>query len=247
VVKEVEALQGKIIVFPDVNLIADSAYAKELFTALIPLKIFWLGLVTSHIGVDDELIAVFEKSGCKGLLIGFESISQSSQQYINKGVNQVQGYGELMKKLHAHGILVQGCFAFGGDDEDKSVFEKTVEMVTKIKIDLPRYSILTPFPKTQLYQELDKAGRIIERDWAMYDVEHCVFKPAKMSVQELEEGIVWAWKHTYSLKDIGKRLAPFNHSPWLSIPLNLGYKKYADKFEFFTREVMCDNSDIPIL
>jgi radical SAM superfamily enzyme YgiQ (UPF0313 family) len=247
VVKEVEALHGKVIVFPDVNLIADKAYAKELFTALIPLKIFWLGLVTSHIGIDDELIAIFEKSGCKGLLIGFESISQSSQQYINKGVNQVQSYGELMNKLHAHGILVQGCFAFGGDDEDKSVFEKTAEMVTKIKIDLPRYSILTPFPNTQLYRDLDKAGRILERNWAMYDVEHCVFKPAKMSVQDLEDGIVWAWKHTYSIKDIAKRLAPFNHSPWLSIPLNLGYRKYAEKFEFFTREVMCDNSDIPIL
>jgi hypothetical protein len=63
-----------------------------------------------------------------------------------------------MKRLHAHGILVQGCFAFGGDDEDKSVFEQTAEMITKIKIDLPRYSILTPFPNTQLYNELDKAG-----------------------------------------------------------------------------------------
>lgn len=247
VVKEVEELNAKIIVFPDVNLIADKAYAKELFTALIPLKIYWLGLVTSHVGVDDELISIFEKSGCKGLLIGFESISQASQQYINKGVNQVQSYGELMNKLHAHGILVQGCFAFGADDEDKSVFEKTAEMITKIKIDLPRYSILTPFPNTQFYRDLDKAGRIIERNWAMYDVEHCVFKPAKMSVEELEEGIVWAWKHTYSVKDIGKRLAPFNHSPWLSVPLNLGYKKYADRFQLFTREVMCDNSDIPIL
>ncbi|KAB3530513.1 B12-binding domain-containing radical SAM protein [Alkaliphilus serpentinus] len=247
VVKEVEALRAKIVVFPDVNLIADKAYAKELFKALIPLKISWLGLVTSYIGVDEELIRIFAKSGCKGVLIGFESIWQSSQQYINKGVNQVQSYGELIKKLHAHGILVQGCFAFGGDDEDKSVFEKTAEMITKIKIDLPRYSILTPFPNTQLYRDLHKSGRIIEDHWAMYDVEHVVFKPAKMTVEDLEEGIVWAWKHTYSLKDIAKRLAPFNHSPWMSIPLNLGYRKYAEKFKHFTRDIMCDNSDIPIL
>ena len=246
VVKEVEALNAKVVIFPDVNLITDRSYAIKLFTALIPLKIYWLGLVTSHVGVDDELISVFERSGCKGLLVGFESIWQSSQRYINKGVNHVEGYGELMKKLHAHGILVQGCFAFGGDDEDKSVFEQTVEMVTKIKIDLPRYSILTPFPNTQLHRELDKAGRITERSWAMYDVEHCVFRPAKMSVEDLEEGIIWAWKHTYSLKDITKRLAPFIHSPWLSIPLNIGYRKYADKFIYFTRDIMCDNSDIPV-
>ncbi len=246
VVREIEALNAKIVVFPDVNLITDRAYAIKLFTALIPLKIIWLGLVTSHIGIDEELISVFEKSGCKGLLIGFESIWQSSQKYINKGVNHVESYGELMKKLHAHGILVQGCFAFGGDDEDRSVFEKTAEMVIKIKIDLPRFSILTPFPNTQLYRELDKAGRITEHSWAMYDVEHCVFKPAKMSVDELEEGIVWAWKHIYSTKDIAKRLTPFRHSPWLSIPLNMGYRKYADKFQHFTRDIMCDNSDIPV-
>ncbi len=246
VVREVEALNAKIIVFPDVNLIADRAYAIKFFTALIPLKIIWLGLVTSHIGVDEELIAIFEKSGCRGLLIGFESIWQSSQKYINKGVNHVEDYGELMKKLHAHGILVQGCFAFGGDDEDKSVFEQTAEMITKIKIDLPRYSILTPFPNTQLYRELDKAGRITERNWAMYDVEHCVFKPAKMTVDELEEGIIWAWKHTYTAKDIAARLAPFRHSPWMSIPLNMGYRKYANKFLHFTRDIMCDNSDIPV-
>lgn len=247
VVREVEALRAKIVVFPDVNLIADKAYAKALFKALIPLKISWLGLVTSHIGVDDELIKIFEKSGCKGVLIGFESIWQSSQQYINKGVNQVQDYAELIKKLHAHGILVQGCFAFGGDDEDKSVFEKTAEMITKVKIDLPRYSVLTPFPNTQLYRDLHRAGRITEDNWAMYDVEHVVFKPAKMTAEDLEAGIVWSWKHTYSVKDIAKRLAPFNHSPWLSIPLNFGYRKYAEKFQHFTRDIMCDNSDIPVI
>jgi radical SAM superfamily enzyme YgiQ (UPF0313 family) len=247
VVKEIEALHAKVIVFPDVNLIAERSYAIKLFTALIPLKIYWLGLVTSYIGVDEELISVFEKSGCKGLLIGFESISQSSQQYIHKGVNHVSDYEELMKKLHAHGILVQGCFAFGGDEEDKSVFERTAEMITKIKIDLPRYSILTPFPNTQLYRDLEKEGRILEHNWAMYDVEHCVFKPAKMTKEELEEGIVWAWRHTYSAKDILKRLAPFHHSPWLSLPLNMGYKHYADRFVHFTKEIMCDNSDIPII
>jgi len=149
-----------------------------------------------------------------------------------------------MNKLHAHGILVQGCFAFGGDHEDTSVFERTVEMVTKVKIDLPRYSILTPFPKTELYRQLDKAGRIFERNWAMYDVEHCVFTPAQMTVEELEAGITWAWKETYKTSNILKRLAPFRHSPWLSISLNMGYKGYANKYELFTREVMCDNSSI---
>lgn len=247
VVAEIEALNSKHVLFPDVNLVTDRAYAMELFTAMIPLKVIWLGLVTSSVGVDKELITVLRKSGCRGLLIGFESITQESQQYIHKGVNKVNNYVELMEVLHDNGILVQGCFAFGGDEEDSSVFERTVDMIIKAKIDLPRYSILTPFPNTQYYAQLEKEGRIIERNWAMYDVEHCVFKPKLMTKEELEEGTDFAWRMTYSTSNIMKRLSPFRHSPWLSIPLNLGYKGYADKWHKFTREVMCDNSDIPVL
>lgn len=247
VAAEIEAMNTRHVLFPDVNLITDRQYAIELFNALIPLKIIWLGLVTSSIGIDEELINLFRKSGCRGLLIGFESITQESQKYIHKGVNKVDSYVELMKKLHDNGILVQGCFAFGGDEEDESVFDRTVEMIIKAKIDLPRYSILTPFPKTGYYEQLEKEGRIFERNWAMYDVEHVVFMPKKMTVEQLIEGTDRAWRNTYSTGNVLKRLAPFTHSPWLSFPLNMGYKGYADKWHKFTREVMCDNSDIPVL
>ncbi|MDF2889940.1 MAG: radical protein [Clostridia bacterium] len=245
VVAEIEMLNSKEILFPDVNLIADRAYAIELFTAMIPLKKMWFGLVTSSVGIDDELINLFRRSRCKGLLIGFESISQSSQKFIHKGINHVLEYSELMKRLHDAGILVQGCFAFGSDEEDKSVFEATVEMVIKAKIDLPRYSILTPFPRTQLYQQLEEQNRIIERDWSLYDVEHCVFQPAQMTPLELEKGIEWAWRETYTYKSIFKRLAPFHISPFIASIVNIGYKNYADKFTNFRKEVMIDNSDIP--
>ena len=164
------------------------------------------GLVTSAVGIDDELIAVFRKSGCKGLLIGFESITQESQQYIHKGVNRVDGYVDLMNRLHDNGILVQGCFAFGGDEEDTSVFERTVEAVIKAKIDLPRYSILTPFPRTELYAQLEREGRITERNWAMYDVQHCVFRPKKMTKEQLEEGTDLAWRLTYSTGNGGEMI-----------------------------------------
>lgn len=244
VIAEIEQLNSKIILFPDVNLIADREYAIELFTALKPLKKLWLGLATSNVGMDDTLIKTFADSGCRGLLIGFESVYRGSQSFVNKGVNHVENYTELMKRLHHNGILVQGCFAFGGDDEDTSVFEKTVDMVIKTKIDLPRYSILTPFPKTEYYRQLQSQNRIIEDNWAMYDVEHVVFTPDKMTKEELTIGTEWAWKETYKTLNIAKHLAPFNHSAWLSLPLNMGYKGYADKFHKFTREVMCDNSDI---
>ncbi len=246
VIAEIEALDSKEVLFPDVNLIADRAYAIELFSELASLNKKWFGLVTSSVGMDDELISIFKRSNCKGLLIGFESISQSSQKFIQKGVNKVIEYTELMEKLHEAGILVQGCFAFGGDDEDASVFEKTVEMVIKAKIDLPRYSILTPFPKTSLYNELESQNRITDRNWAMYDVEHCVFEPLKMTKEELETGLEWAWRETYKYSSIFKRIGFNNPEPLIALPINVfGYRNYANKFHKFTREVMIDNSDIP--
>ena len=245
IISEIESLHSREVLFPDVNLIADRTFAVELFSAMIPLRKIWFGLATSSIGLDGEMITLFQKSGCRGLLIGFESINQASQKLIHKGVNKVTEYDELMKKLHHAGILVQGCFAFGADDEDISVFERTVEMVIKTKMDLPRYSILTPFPKTQYYQQLESEKRIIERDWAMYDVEHCVFQPNKMTKEQLEEGIEWAWRETYTYKSIFKRLAPLTNSGYISFPVNMGYREYANKFAQFPKEVMTDNSDIP--
>lgn len=247
VIAEIKSFKGKEVIFPDVNLIADISYAKELFTAMIPLKKWWFGLTTTAVGCNDELLDVFEKSGCKGLLIGFESVNQETQQNIHKGVNRVSEYKELMEKLHDRGIMVMGCFAFGSDEDKKDVFKRTVDLCLEAKIDLPRFSIITPFPGTEFYKELDGEGRIVERDWSMYDVEHCVYVPKHMTKEELEEGIAWAWKEAYSIKNIFKRLDFSKKKTKKSIfmLLNIGYRKYAKGFEIFDSSVMSDNSDIP--
>lgn len=245
-IAEIEALPGRYVVIPDINLLAGREWTTEFFTALASLNKLWFGLATSAIGEDDSLIELFRKSGCEGLLIGFESINSESQKFFKKRVNKVGGYPVLMKKLHDAGIVVQGCFAFGGDDEDATVFERTVEMIADTQIDLPRYSVLTPFPNTPYYRQLDEQGRITERDWAMYDVEHIVYRPAKMTADQLYEGITWAWDQTYTLPAIAKRLAPYNRALLPSLVTNLfGYRGYAKKFAQFPRERMCDNSDIP--
>jgi len=245
-IAEIEALPGRHVVIPDINLLAGRAWTEAFFNALIPLKKKWMGLVTSAIGSDDAMIRLFERSGCEGLLIGFESVNEESQKFFKKRVNKVGGYPVLMRKLHDAGIAVQGCFAFGGDDEDTTVFERTVEMIAETKIDLPRYSILTPFPNTAYYRQLEAEGRIVERDWAMYDVEHVVYHPKKMTPDQLYEGITWAWDETYKLSPIAKRLSPFDRAPLVSAITNVfGYRGYAKKFQQFPRERMVDNSDIP--
>lgn len=247
ILAEIKSFKGKEVVFPDVNLIADVKFAKELFTAMIPLKKWWFGLTTTAIGDNEELLDVFEKSGCKGLLIGFESVNQETQKNINKGVNRVNEYKTLMEKLHKRGIMVMGCFSFGSDEDKKDVFKRTVDLCIEAKIDLPRFSVITPFPATPFYNELESEGRIIDRDWAMYDVEHCVYKPKHMIKEELEEGIAWAWKEAYSVKNIFKRLDLTKRKTVKSIfmLLNIGYRKYAKEFKIFDASIMSDNSDIP--
>jgi radical SAM superfamily enzyme YgiQ (UPF0313 family) len=245
VIHEIEELPGKLVLFPDVNLITNPQYAKEFFRELIPLKKKWFGLVTTNIGENDELFGLMVKSGCKGLLIGFESVNENSISSVNKPFNRTREYETLVKKLHENGIGINGTFVFGSDGDDLSVFEKTVEFAQKLRIDLPRYALFTPFPGTELFNQLDQSGRIIEKNWAMYDVEHCVIKPAQMSPEQLEQGLAWAWNETYKTKSVFERILSPDLLFLFNLPLNLGYKMYAKKLSRFTKEIMTDNSDIP--
>jgi len=248
VIAEIRTLPGKIVIFPDVNLIADKTYAAELFTAMIPLKKWWFGLTTSAIGREPELLALLAKSGCKGLLIGFESVSQASQTSMHKGFNRVNDYKDLMTQLHDHGIMVMGCFAFGADGDDKTVFEQTVRLIDEAKIDLPRFAVLTPFPSTPLYRDLDQADRIIKHAWPLFDVEHVVFQPKNMTPDELTAGLTLAWHKSYSLGSILRRmdLRRIKHMAVVYIALNLAYRIYARHHAAFDEAVMADNSDIPV-
>lgn len=244
-----KGIDRKIVIFPDVNLLSDLDYARELMEAMIPLKRWWFGLATSDVVMDEELLVLLRKSGCKGLLIGFESINQAAQIEMRKGINRVDEYRELMEGLHKQGIMVMGCFAFGSDEEDKGIFERTTALIDAIKIDLPRYAIITPFPGTELYTRLEREGRIIEYDRSLYDVEHCVFEPAQMSAEALEAGTAWAWKQNYSWRSILRRFDWKNPRIlrffFIYFLANTGYRAYAREFEAFGAEVMSDNSDIP--
>jgi radical SAM superfamily enzyme YgiQ (UPF0313 family) len=249
VIAEIKTLHGKEIIFPDVNLLSDIDYLKELLTAMIPLKKWWFGLTTSDIVLNDDIVKLFERSGCKGLLIGFESVNAASQIEMHKGVNKPAAYKTLMDILHKHGIMVMGCFAFGADEDGSDVFERTVRLADEIQIDLPRYAIFTPFPKTDYHNQLENEGRIVENNWALYDVEHCVFKPKQMTKEMLEEGIHRAWSASYSFKSIMKRWRWQNPKifflGWFFFFVNLGYRTYAKKFKIFNADMMADNSDIP--
>jgi len=243
-IDEIESLNTKNILFVDVNLVADRAFAMKLFKALIPLKKWWFGLVTADVASDEELFKMMVKSGCKGVLIGFESVSEKGLATINKYKNHVTDYTELMKKMHGHGISVNGTFVFGTDEDRVDVFDRTIEMVQQLKIDLPRYSILTPFPGTQLYDQLAKEKRITDDNWAMFDVQHVVHQPKHMTQDELTKGFIRAWRETYSTGGIIKRIVRPSILFPLAVLTNQAYRHYADRLETFDRERMIDNDDI---
>ncbi len=241
IINEINQLEGKEIVFIDVHLLGDKQYAIDLMKALIPLNKIWFGLTTSDVLFDDEIIDLLEKSGCKGLLIGFESVSTKVLESMNKSFNNIDKYFTMVRKLHDIGIRVNGTFLFGTDYEDKGVFEKTVEFVDKARIDLPRYSVFTPYPGTPVFNNLKKEGRIITYDWNMYDVEHVVFKPKNMKAEELQEGLHWAWKESYSMRSIVHRIRDTKKMMHLIILTNLGYKYYAHYLPSFSGNKMNDD------
>lgn len=227
VVAELSTFADRKAIFIDLSPVEDVHYAKALYRAMIPLRMRWVGLATTRITEDDELLRLAAQSGCKGLLIGFESISQKTLNETHKGFHAARDYAEVVKKLHDYGIGIQGCFVFGFDNDDTSVFERTVEWVDKVKIDLPRYAVSTPFPGTGLFRRLEAQGRLLHKNWSLYDVEHVVHEPKNMSAERLQEGLEWAWRQSYSYRSIFRRVLGSFCQPLLSISLNLGYRYYS--------------------
>jgi radical SAM superfamily enzyme YgiQ (UPF0313 family) len=228
VVAELRTFEKPHALFIDLSPTEDVHYAMALYRAMIPLRMRWVGLSTTRIAEDAELLKLAAQSGCKGLLLGFESIDQDTLNQTRKGFHAAPRYAEVVKKLHDHGIGIQGCFVFGFDNDDVSVFERTAAFVDKTKIDLPRFAVATPFPGTGLYRRLEAEGRLLHRRWDLYDVEHVVFQPKRMSPERLQLGLEWTWKQSYSWRSLVTRLGG---APWSILPLwvslNLGYRYYA--------------------
>lgn len=227
VIEDIRRVGARRILFVDLNLISDRDYARDLFTALIPLKVRWFGLSTSLIGRDSELMELMARSGCAGLLIGFETVSTRGLGTIRKKFNDPSLYAALIRDLHALDISIQGCFVFGNDDDGETTFDETAEFVIETGIDLPRFAILTPFPGTPMHARLEREGRILTRDWSLYDGQHVVFRPKTMSPEALLAGHVHAWKKAYGWRAIAKRLPHARGRVMLSLAANLGYRFYA--------------------
>ena len=242
IVADIVRQRSRHAIFVDLNLIANRHYAAQLFEALIPLKLTWFGLATTLLCDDEELLNLAARSGCRGLLMGLESISPANLRGSQKSFNCPDRYRQVVERLHARRIALQGCFVFGLDEDTPDVFLKTARFAVDARIDLPRFAIVTPFPGTQLYQRLQKEGRIRSTNWELYDGQHVVFQPAQMSAEQLARGTEEAWKYAYSWTNMAKRLRS-TAAPWrVALSTNLGYRFYAHHLNRFYN---CDTFHLP--
>jgi len=233
VAADIRQFGAKKLLFIDLNLVSDPRYAARLFEALVPLGVQWYGLATTLIALDRPLLELAARSGCRGLLMGLESLCEASLGQTRKGFNDPEAYQALVADLHRHHIALMGCFAFGLDGDTPDVFEKTARFAVKAGIDLPRFAVVTPFPGTPLHRRLDAEGRILTRDWSLYDAQHVVFRPKQMTPEQLQRGHEQAWRMAYSLPSIAKRLWKARVDPHLTLAANLGYRFYARNLHRF--------------
>jgi radical SAM superfamily enzyme YgiQ (UPF0313 family) len=233
IVADIVQKGSRRLIFVDLNLIADRDYAAQLFEALVPLRVQWYGLATVLLADDRPLLELAARSGCKGLLMGLESISQENLSESKKGFNRPERFIEVVKLLHGHGIALQGCFVFGLDHDTPDIFLRTARLAVEARIDLPRFAVVTPFPGTALYQRLEREGRILTRNWELYDGQHVVFQPAQMNVEQLQRGIEEAWRYCYSVPSILRRAVASPSPLPVRIGANLGYRFYARNLHRF--------------
>jgi radical SAM superfamily enzyme YgiQ (UPF0313 family) len=231
VVAEVQGLTRWGILFADDNVIGNVPYFQKLFTALEPLKLRWIG-EASLAGLDNEQnLKILQKSGCKALFIGFESLSPQLKT-IGKPQNNPARYGEVIRKLHDHGIIAYAAFIFGFDFDDPSVFERTVEFAIVNKVILAQFAILTPYPGTRLYTRLQAEGRLLQDKWWLVPNQEILaphFRPQLMEPEQLREGWKWAWREFYSFSSIWKRkdFWPALHPYLAYLPFNLRQRHFA--------------------
>ena len=229
VVADVKSIRGRLVAFNDVSLLDDLDYSRELLTALIPLRKKWGGLATVDIAHHPDLLELLRQSGCQYLLLGFESLNQCNLRDIYKGFNNAREYRTVIDALHEYGITIQGCFVFGMDEDEPSVFAETVQQAIDLKVDIPRYSIYTPFPGTALFKRLEAEGRILSYNWEDYDTMHVVIQPLKMSPEELYAGFKWAYRETFGLRHIWKRVAGLSLTAAVNFVGNLSYRIFVKR------------------
>jgi radical SAM superfamily enzyme YgiQ (UPF0313 family) len=232
VIEEIKSFEGKSFLLNDDNLAQKREYYKGLFRSLIPLNKKWVGAASWNIANDHETLDLLEKSGCRALAVGFESLEpQHGVKKLGSKEDNILRYREVVKKLHAHKIAVLANFILGFDNDDVSTFKNTLEFALESQIDTAQFNILVPYPGTPIYQRLNDEGRIVDRDWRNYVSCHLCFELKNMSRRTFLEELYKLKRRFYSNTKIALRVMrsirrASCYEAGLILAVNLGYKRF---------------------
>ncbi|HKV07971.1 MAG TPA: radical SAM protein, partial [Thermoanaerobaculia bacterium] len=219
ILAEIAALRKDkgLIFFVDDNITSNMAEAKEFFRALIPLKVRWVSQASINAAHDEEFLDLLKRSGCMGVLIGFESLNPENLRAMNKGFNTMRGgYLKALENLRKHEIRLYGTFIFGYDEDTHDGFRETVAFAREHGFYIAAFNHLTPFPGTELYRRLEAEGKLLYDSWWLdetYSYNKVPFRPARMTAEEVERACVQARREFYSWPSILTRsVTPVNRS-----------------------------------
>ena len=201
-------------VFIDHNLGSRPDYLRELCRGLRPLEAIWSAAVTIDVTDNPSLIREMAMAGCTGVFVGFESLAVDNLIEANKKTPSPDDYARRVAILHDHGIQVNGSFVLGFDHDRADVFERTVDWIEAARLECATFHILTPYPGTPLFRQMDSQGRLLHKDWRLYDTSHAVFRPRHMSPDELEAGYAWCYDRLFSHSSIWRR----RPADWRAVP-----------------------------
>ncbi|MGC3944879.1 MAG: radical SAM protein [Chryseolinea sp.] len=199
---EIERLPGRHLYFLDDHLLGNPKFAESLFAGMQGMNRVFQGASTIDAILRGNLIEKAAEAGLRSLFVGFESFTPANLKQSNKKQNLHKDYGRAVRRLHGLGIMINGSFVFGLDEDTTDVFRHTVEWAVENAITTSTYHILTPYPGTQLYTDMQRAGRLATNNWDLYDTRHVVYKTARMTATELESGYHWAYREFYKWSNI---------------------------------------------
>lgn len=211
VIEEVKRVRrpGQMIFFIDDNITSNLPAAKELMRALIPLRVRWVSQSAINVAYDAEALDLMRRSGCQGVLVGFESLHEETLKRMNKGFNLMKGGPrEALENFRRHGLRIYGTFIFGYDHDTLGTFGHTLNFAIEQGLFIAAFNHITPFPGTPLYERMRAEGRLLYDAWWLdprYRYNMIPFQPAGMSPDELAEGCVRARRDFYAWRSIGRR------------------------------------------
>jgi radical SAM superfamily enzyme YgiQ (UPF0313 family) len=199
---EIDSLPGRHLYFLDDHLFGNPGFASRLFEGMSGMGRLWQAAGTVTSVLSSNLIQKAAGSGLRSLFVGFETLDPKNLREQRKYQNLGRDYAAAIRRLHESGVMVNASFVFGMDEDDKSVFDRTVDWAVGQGIETATFHILTPYPDTPLFERLDREKRITTRDWNLFDTRHAVFEPRRMSPGCLEQGYRRAYRNFYSWTNI---------------------------------------------